>query len=421
MNPDEIETHHVWSRCVGRAFLMGKDPYTGQDFSHRRRWMSSLTEFLASVFAVDVGTDHYLSNHYHQTLRNRPDIAKRWSDEEVCWRWKLAWPQFEDGRWQRAPTDEEIEEMLRRGEQEPRYLPQLRRNLASISWFQARLKQKIAWLANRDGPQEKRGHYWEQRYGNRLLETPEEVLGSFVYNDLQQVAAGMADSIEDSRDSAIQRQIESFLALRAFEDAHGRPPNDTDTDGAEIEQLQALFANSHFAPISDDSPLITERDPNPPRSELVLPRGYSYEQRESQSDSEPDPEPATCPTSDTASPVGRGRPRRRRRRTRHQRLRRRQRRRASRSSLLGVPLEQYYVLLKEAERELRESRQETPPSTPRSQLPVGSAADDITPSTWRRELQRFTHWLRSTVSDSLDRLIAKLPPSSLGRAPPPNP
>ena len=36
MNPDEIETHHVWNRCVQGAFLHGVDPVSGRDYSHRR-------------------------------------------------------------------------------------------------------------------------------------------------------------------------------------------------------------------------------------------------------------------------------------------------------------------------------------------------------------------------------------------------
>ena len=55
VDPLAIETHHVWSRCVQRAWLMGVDPLTGVDYSHRKQWVESLTEYLASVFAVDVG------------------------------------------------------------------------------------------------------------------------------------------------------------------------------------------------------------------------------------------------------------------------------------------------------------------------------------------------------------------------------
>ncbi|MCA9176951.1 MAG: hypothetical protein KDB14_20825 [Planctomycetales bacterium] len=63
MDPTQIETHHVWSRCVQGMWLLGKDRYTGIDHSHRRHWFDALVEYLASVFAVDVGGPSLLANH----------------------------------------------------------------------------------------------------------------------------------------------------------------------------------------------------------------------------------------------------------------------------------------------------------------------------------------------------------------------
>ena len=76
MDPLLIETHHIWTRCVRRAFLMGHDPVTGFDYSHRRMWLFSLHEYLASVLMVDVGSPNILSNHLHDTMRSRPDLVK---------------------------------------------------------------------------------------------------------------------------------------------------------------------------------------------------------------------------------------------------------------------------------------------------------------------------------------------------------
>ena len=144
----EIGVYHTWSRCVQRAFLCGYDPVTGQDFEHRRLWIKTLLEYQASVFVLDIDIANYsiLSNHQHLIVRTRPDITATWNDEQVAWRWKLAWPSHEDGQWVREPTDEEIEAILAC----PKRIPQLRANLASLSWFMARWKEPIAKLANRE-------------------------------------------------------------------------------------------------------------------------------------------------------------------------------------------------------------------------------------------------------------------------------
>ena len=80
----EIATYHCWSRCVQRSCLCGFDPLTKRDFSYRRGWAENLLAYLAGVFAVDVGNYNLLSNHVHNILRTRPDIATIWSHEELC-------------------------------------------------------------------------------------------------------------------------------------------------------------------------------------------------------------------------------------------------------------------------------------------------------------------------------------------------
>ena len=54
---------HCWNRCVRRAFLCGRDPQTGKDFSHRRDWIVNREEQLAGLFAIDIEFRTELSNH----------------------------------------------------------------------------------------------------------------------------------------------------------------------------------------------------------------------------------------------------------------------------------------------------------------------------------------------------------------------
>ena len=52
-----------------------------------------------------------------------------------------------------APTDEEIEQLLA----DPEKLKKSRTGLSSLSWFMARWKEHIAWLANNQ--MDRRGHF----------------------------------------------------------------------------------------------------------------------------------------------------------------------------------------------------------------------------------------------------------------------
>ncbi len=278
MDPLEIESHHTWSRCVRRAFLMGKDPLTGQDFTHRRAQLYQLHEYLGSVLMIDHSSAHVLSNHLHNNLRSRPDLVRRLSDEEVLWRTRKAWPRYHgDGHgWDYHPTDKEMDRLMLRARNEEGYMERVRRNLSNISFFQARLKETIARRANREEKKRKTGHFWDGRFGNRKNDTPEEGVVSQLYCDLQQSKAGIITSLDQADFSTIQAQIRA-RAKQAFIDTHHRAPSTTDEDLEELEQLEVLFAGSWFSPLDLNAPLMTEKDDNPPPSEFVWPTGYSYQ------------------------------------------------------------------------------------------------------------------------------------------------
>ena len=76
-----------WSRCVRQAFLCGWDPSAGKDYSHRKTWVRDRLKQLAAGMAIDILDYAVLDNHLHTVLRNRPDIAEHWSDDEVARRW----------------------------------------------------------------------------------------------------------------------------------------------------------------------------------------------------------------------------------------------------------------------------------------------------------------------------------------------
>ena len=428
MDPSLIETQHIWTRCVRRAFLMGRDPVTGHDYSHRRTWLFSLHEYLASVLMVDVGAPNILSNHFHDTMRSRPDLVEPMTNEEVVWRYSMAWPSWDHKRkvWFCQPTDANLKLKLRRGAEDEDYFPRLRRDLSNISFYMGRLKETISKMANREEKPKQAGPYWAGAFGNRRLDTPTEVVGSVLYCDLQQIKARMVDRLEDSNYSGIQAQIRA-RAHQAFEDVSQRAA-DAERDGEALEQLEAMVANAWLSPISNSSRLITEPQDEPRARELVLPSGYTFDiaaqKHSSPSDSEDESnhdskvaaekdvdDDADSDTGSTNEPPRRkrGRPRVHRPRTIHKRLVRKQRRRASNNSILGLSWEEYYPVVQAIAEQFTKDRDELFPALepdPQSQVGVPiSAAPHSTSSTARKEFTKFCNWLQANASEAFGKLL----------------
>lgn len=393
--PGEVCVAHVWSRCVQRAFLCGFDEYSGVDYSHRREPIRQLLRYQASVFAVEVGNYNILHNHKHAILRARPDLAANWSDEEVAWRWKMAWPSWDGERWDRAPDDREVEELLNKSER----IPKLRANLSDISWYMARWKEPLAKLFNAEF--DRRGHFFEQRFGSRLLEDEEEVLGCSLYLDTNQTNAGAADSLEESDFSAIQDRIraERIREARLTHEELRDNPEFRDLL-MEFGDLESLYADCWLSPIALGTPLSTQaaskiviseptcgRDAEPTLKTSTTLAGESGEfkvagEREDVAPSDVASPPRDSPRELPRPPVSDGgEP------TFHihRRLRQRALPRASDQCFLPMPWRQYLALSEWAARRFAPS---APVAGEKSVERTAAAVDD-TPTTWRSAVLAF--------------------------------
>ena len=274
MDPLEVEIHHVWSRVVQRAMLLGVDPLTQIDYAQRRNIVEQLIKHQAGVFAVDVANFSILGNHLHGVLRSRPDIVANWSDEECAFRYKSAWPTWRDasetkpgptyvdrvyqrqGCWDRVPSDQAIQCLL----EDEQAMARIRIFLGSISGFMARVKEPLARLFNLEC--DVSGSYWAKRFGNRKLESHVEIIGGNIYTDLNHVRAHAASSLEESHCSAIRLRllaeqareewVEKNTALSLDQIYQDHVNGSTDVP---VDQLNAMFADAWLVPITADAPL----------------------------------------------------------------------------------------------------------------------------------------------------------------------
>ena len=273
----------------------------------------------------------------------------------------FAWPSWVDGEWVREPTDEEIEEVL----SERHRIPNLRKNLAGLSWFHARWKEPIAKLANAE--METSGHFYEARFGSRELVDDGAILCCSIYVDLNQVKAGMAPSLAESDYSGIQDRLLAWRkqeAERSVGKFHKRPDTDLEFE-LDARDVERLLADSFLAPIDQQGPLLTHGQSPAPfvvssrgtesvctqsdRAGEVIVEADSQDDaddaptRETESRTTPEPTPAQA-SPKTSSGRGARANRRQVSRKIHRRHKRHRRRRASDNVIISLPLPQYFQI-----------------------------------------------------------------------------
>jgi len=88
-----------------------------------------------------------------------------------------------------------------------KFVAEARRRLSDLGWFMKCLKEPLARLANKqDGCQ---GVFWQGRYKSVPVLDDEALLATCAYIDLNQLAAGMAKTPEES-DRTLARHLEAL-------------------------------------------------------------------------------------------------------------------------------------------------------------------------------------------------------------------
>ena len=194
--------HHVVSRCVRRAWLLGRDSRSGLDFSHRRSWIEERMLALSEVFTVRVYGYAMMSNHFHLALEYRPRDAQGLTDGEVARRWLRVFPPA-------GAVDPEVAvgALL----SDPGRLAVLRGRLADLSWFMRCLNEHIARRANReDGCT---GRFWEGRFhSSKPLPDLKAVHACMTYVDLNPLRAGATGEVAEAGEStSVRRRVEESV------------------------------------------------------------------------------------------------------------------------------------------------------------------------------------------------------------------
>lgn len=201
-DPSEVSVLHCVNRAVRRAMLCGVDPYSGESYEHRRDWIQKRLEFLAAQYGIDVLGYAIMGNHLHVILRNRPDVVRTWSDEEVA---RRIWNLFPKRKQEDGSAAEPHSHELRMLMASKKLLAEYRTRLSDVSWLMRQLAEKVARMANKED--DCTGRFWEGRFKCQPLLDDAAILACAAYVDLNPVRAGIAATPEESDYTSVQDRI----------------------------------------------------------------------------------------------------------------------------------------------------------------------------------------------------------------------
>jgi REP element-mobilizing transposase RayT len=246
VDDDEVGVYHCINRFVRRAFLCGTDEVSGQCFDHRKQFIQDRLEFLAGVFGIDVLAFAVMSNHLHVVLRNRPDVVRLWSDDEVARRWWNLSPSRRDESGEAAvPQDSDLSMITADAEK----LVEIRWRLSNIGWLMRCVAEPVARMANRED--ECTGRFWEGRYKCQPLLDEAAVAACMAYVDLNPIRAGIAKTPESSQFTSAFERLKGLREERPElrdESPEGKSGGEQAGDSRRGEWLSPVeVARSHAA------------------------------------------------------------------------------------------------------------------------------------------------------------------------------
>lgn len=212
-DPENEGVFHITNRCVQQKSLLGDGKTSRGTTQSRRQIVLNRLKALAASFAIDVIRVSLMSNHAHFALRNRPDLVKQMSDEEVARRYLEIYPGYcqatVDAK-NKNPDPPSVEDVLKLAEDKT-LIAKYRKVLSSISRFMQAFNFYVSRYFNIvDGTV---GAFWESRYKiKQLLDDLAMLLCAF-YIDSNPIRANMHLTPENSEYTSAYYQIRAALLL----------------------------------------------------------------------------------------------------------------------------------------------------------------------------------------------------------------
>lgn len=206
--------YHCTTRCVRRGFLCGYDEFTQTDFGHRRSWLEQRLHQVASVYCIKLSSYAIMHNHYHAVLYVDKEQALSLTSRQVIERWSRLYhlPSMV----KRAYARESLSKAERHWVSQE--VKKWRERLFAVDWFMKEVNQFIARKANRED--EVTGHFWDGRYDSQSLVGEKGLLCSMVYDDLNPVRAGIADTPEESEYTSLIARINRAMKPQSLPCMH---------------------------------------------------------------------------------------------------------------------------------------------------------------------------------------------------------
>jgi len=250
-DPSEIAVVHLIGKTVRSCFLMGFDERSSRNFDHRKRWIEDKLKILAANFGIDLLAFSCMSNHFHLLLRSRPDVVATWDDTQVAQRWWQLCPTRKvkleiNGEWVKVPaTPTEFD--LNAIRNDPVRLAEIRLRLSDFSWWMRLLCQYIAMRANAEEG-EGLGRFWQGRYKAVRILDEESLLACAAYVDLNPIRAALAETLELSNYTSVQRRVQALKATASKAESSGDLPPEVERIAGESATLPR--ADAFLAPVA---------------------------------------------------------------------------------------------------------------------------------------------------------------------------